>query len=296
MELCIDFGGTEIKIALLEGDDVLAARSLPVRGDVGDLTAAADAARSLSAGLAPAQAVGIAVPGVVDPVSGRMLHANAKYDFLRDYDLTGWAATELSLPAVVENDARAALVGETETGAASGVRDAVLVTLGTGIGTAALVDGVLLRGARGHAGILGGHLTTDLDGPLCPCGNTGCGEALASSWALRRTHPDLTLRDLFDGDAHAAVRDHCLHVWAATTVSLIHAYDPSVVILSGGVLRAGAAVREPIEAYARTHLWPSIVPPRFAVPSEPELSVVRGLGVLARRLMTHDIPSAEEEQ
>ncbi|MCB8045119.1 ROK family protein [Microbacterium oxydans] len=77
-----------------------------------------------------------------------MLHANAKYDFLEDIDLHAWAHTEFDLPSVVENDARAALIGETSSGSAAGERDAVLVTLGTGIGTAAMIDGSPLRGTH----------------------------------------------------------------------------------------------------------------------------------------------------
>lgn len=293
MELCIDFGGTAIKLALIDGARIVASDRIPVQGTRDDLAAAASAAKALAETGTPT-AVGIAVPGVVSPDTGRMLHANAKYDFLNDFDLITWAGDELSLPAIVENDARAALIGETATGSAAGVRGAVLVTLGTGIGTAAMIDGMPLRGHSGHAGILGGHVTTDIHGPTCPCGNLGCAEALASSWALREQHPGLTIRDLFASDAHAALRDSFLHVWGATVVTLIHMYDPSVVILSGGVLQAGDAVRVPVETHVRAHLWPSLTPPRFVVPSEPELSVARGLSVLARRATAS--PDNEENQ
>ncbi|WP_282848227.1 ROK family protein [Microbacterium oxydans] len=150
MELCIDFGGTEIKIALIDDSRAIGSRSIPVSGTPADLEKAAAHARALldQTGRA-ADAVGIAVPGVVDPRSDRMLHANAKYDFLEDVDLHAWARTEFDLPSVVENDARAALIGETSSGSAAGERDAVLVTLGTGIGTAAMIDGSPLRGRTG---------------------------------------------------------------------------------------------------------------------------------------------------
>ena len=309
MELCIDFGGTEIKLAIIDGAQILGSDQLPVRGDASDLAAAVTSSRALieRTGTTPT-AVGIAVPGVVSPASGRMLHANAKYDFLRDFDLRAWAGDELRLPAAVENDARAALIGETSTGSASGERDAVLVTLGTGIGTAAMIDGVPLRGVTGHAGILGGHVTVDSNGPTCPCGNVGCAEALASAWALRQVDPRPstgpgvgsgtgsgvgTVKDLFANDDRADVRDSFLHVWGATIVTLIHMYDPSVVILSGGILRAGDAVRAPIEAYVADHLWPSLTPPRLVVPPEPEYSVVRGLSTLARDTKPH--PERDQE-
>lgn len=321
MELCIDFGGTEIKLAVIDDARVLASAGVPVRGDAADLSVAVDEARRLLAETGRrADAVGIAVPGVVDPRTGRMLHANAKYDFLRDFDLNAWSTREFGLPAVVENDARAALVGETSTGSAAGERDAVLVTLGTGIGTAAMMHGIPLRGRSGHAGILGGHVTVDLDGPVCPCGNVGCGEALASTRALgastgsatQRTGSatqgaraatqgaasatPVTMSEVFGGDAHADIRDRFLHVWGAVVTTLVHSYDPAVVILSGGILRAGAAVREPIETHVRTHLWPSMAAPRFVVPPEPELSVARGLSVLARMTPSHATHPLQEEQ
>jgi glucokinase len=305
MELCIDFGGTEIKLAVTRGDLVLASDSIPVHGDVSDLDNAAAASRELLARTEAAQpeAVGIAVPGVVHPTTQRMLHANAKYDYLRDTDLRSWAANEFEAPAVIENDARAALVGETSaSGSTPGERDAVLITLGTGIGTAALMDGTLVRGSTGHAGILGGHVTTDVHAGLCPCGNVGCGEALASAWALKerrfvslRSLNDQvpSMQQLFATGDHPDIRDSFLHVWGATVVTLIHMYDPATVVLSGGILRAGDSVRGPIENYVREHLWPSLEPPRFVVPPEPEFSVARGLSVLARELIT-DHRSDEE--
>ncbi|WP_194421194.1 ROK family protein [Microbacterium abyssi] len=279
MELCIDFGGTEIKLAIIDGVGILASDRVPVTGGTADLDAAVTASRALIESVEGHPiAVGIAVPGVVDPTSGRMLHANDKYDFLQGFDLHDWASDRLGLPAAIENDARAALIGETSTGSAGGERDAVLVTLGTGIGTAAMIDGVALRGVTGHAGILGGHVTTGIHGPVCPCGNVGCAEALASAWALKNG----TVKDLFASDEHAETREHFLQVWSATVVTLCHMYDSTVVILSGGILRAGDAVRTPIETYVREHLWPSMTAPRFIVPPEPEYSVARGLSTLAR--------------
>jgi len=283
MELCIDFGGTEIKLAVIDEGRLLDSDSLGVQGSVDDLSAAAAAARVLIARSdSPPTAVGIAVPGVVSPASGRMLHANDKYEFLQGFDLPSWAKDEFGLPGVVENDARAALIGETSTGSATGERDAVLVTLGTGIGTAAMIDGVALRGLTGHAGILGGHVTVDIDGRICPCGNVGCAEALASSWALGNRGIELTVKDLFASDEHAELQSSFLRVWGAAVVTLVQMYDPSVVILSGGILRAGETVSAPIETYVREHLWPSMTPPRFVVPPEPEYSVARGLSSLAR--------------
>lgn len=294
MELCIDFGGTEIKLALVSDGTVMSSTSVPVGDTSGALEIAANEARALidAAGEQP-HAVGIAVPGVVDPATHALLHANDKYASLRGIDLSAWTYRELGLAAAVENDARAALIGETSSGDARGMRDAVLVALGTGIGTAALVNGQVLRGARGHAGILGGHVTTNIGGPLCPCGNIGCAEALASTWALRTHHPHVDdMPALIESSAtntdDARLLQTFLHVWSATVVTLCHMYDPEIVLLSGGIMRAGDAVRDPIASYTAKHLWPSIVAPAIVTTTQPELSVVRGLSVLARNLTRNE--------
>lgn len=282
MELCIDFGGTEIKIAVAEGGAVAASAHVPVVGAEADLATAADAARRLCAGegIEP-DAVGIAVPGVVDVATGRMLHAHEKYGFLDGVDLSAWGRSTFGAPTVVENDARAALVGEVASGSVRGARDVVAITLGTGIGTAAMVGGVLVRGRSGHAGILGGHVTADLDGPRCACGNIGCAEELASARALRAFAP-LTMRDLFERDDAVELRERFLRVWGTVAVTLVRTYDPEVVVLSGGILRAGRAVSDPLRAYVDDHTWPSMTPPRTVVAAHPELSVARGLSVLAQ--------------
>jgi len=294
MELCIDFGGTEIKLALVSGGAVMCSRSVPVGDTSGALEIAATEARTLidAAGERP-RAAGIAVPGVVDPASHALLHANDKYASLRGVDLSAWAERELGVAAAVENDARAALIGEASSGDARGSRNAVLVTLGTGIGTAALVDGHVLRGARGHAGILGGHVTADIGGPRCPCGNIGCAEALASTWALRAHHPRVDdmpalIRSAATNPEDARLLETFLHVWSATVVTLCHMYDPEIVLLSGGIMRSGDIVRDPIETYTAKHLWPSVVAPTIVTTTQPELSVVRGLSVLARDLTRNE--------
>jgi glucokinase len=288
VELGIDFGGTAVKLGLFDDGVLLGTDEVPTTGTPADLDAALDRAVALAdrAGVR-ADAVGIAVPGVVDAARRTMVQANDKYDFLKGFDVVRWAEDAFGVPAVLENDARSALVGEVRGGSADGARDAVLVTLGTGIGTAAMMDGVLVRGAHGHAGILGGHVTIDLDGPPCPCGNIGCAEMLASTRALREGHPGIDgIREVVAGAAASAelalLLDRYIAVWGATVVGMCHMYDPDVVVLSGGVMRAGDAVRSPLEEYVAAHLWSSAHRPRVVVPGSPELSAVRGLAALAR--------------
>lgn len=311
--LCIDFGGTEIKLGILDGPRILATTTRPNAGTDADLDRVREALDelTLSAGRSDFSAVGIALPGVVDREGGTLVAAHDKYDYAHGRDLREWALQAFGVPAVVENDARAALVGEATYGVAAGARDAVLVTLGTGIGTAALIDGQLLRGVHDHAGILGGHVTVDLDGPLCNCGNVGCAEAVASTWALQRdvaSDPHLAasplgeraargpigLRDLVETRDTPEVRplfDRYLRAWGAAIVTLCHAYDPDIVVVSGGVMRSADVILPSLEEYVDAHLWSSSHRPAFATPSAPEFSVLLGLSALAghagERAATH---------
>jgi glucokinase len=296
--LVVDFGGTEIKAGLALGGVLLASRSAPATGTPADVQTAARLLSTYAVG--EAGSVGVAVPGVVDRRSGTMLDAQGKYAFAVGFDFGAWALREFGFPALVENDARAALAGEVSAGAASGASDAVIMVLGTGIGTSAMVGGELVRGAHDHAGILGGHLTVELDGPACKCGNRGCAEAVASTWALERdiraANPapgsewsrrlatgGLGLRDLFEtpeDPVSKTLLERYLRAWGASVVSLCHSYDPDVVVLSGGVLRSAAVILPAVSTYVDEHLWRSAHRPRIAAAADPDLSVLRGLAAL----------------
>ncbi|SDT00774.1 ROK family protein [Microlunatus soli] len=293
--LAIDFGGSAVKLGILDAGTIVETAQLTVTGDASDLDRAARTATDLirrSSGTAVTGA-GLALPGVVDRDAGRLVRAHGKYGYLGDRDLRVWARQTIGLPAVIENDGRAALLGELSYGCAVGARDAVIVTLGTGIGSAAIIDGVLLRGRHDHAGILGGHSTVELDGPICNCGNRGCAEAVASTWALRDRYPG-GLRDLFDtapeqiDEPTRSDRDRVLQVWGAAIVNLCHAYDPEVVIVTGAVLRSVDRVLPALTHYVHQRLWSSSHRPPLISPERPEWSVLRGLGALADRIEQAD--------
>jgi glucokinase len=149
-----------------------------------------------------------------------------------------------------------------------------MVTLGTGIGTSVIVDGIPLRGEHGQAGNLGGHFVQSLEGRPCPCGNLGCAESEASNWAVEilarsdtdfahsnlSAAPQVDLAAVFrfaqDGDSLAEkLRDHCLKVWAGLAVSLIHAYDPERLVLGGGVMQSAEIILPAIQDYIDRHAW-----------------------------------------
>jgi glucokinase len=279
--LAVDLGGSHAACAVVADREVAAFETVslePAGGLAGALPSIAAALERAAsrAGVAVSECAGLAFGfcGLVDSDAGRVLSTNGKYDDAPGLDLPAWCRESLGLPFRIENDARLALLGERHAGAARGTDDAVMMTLGTGIGGVAMIGGRLLRGKHFQAGVLGGHLVADFEGRPCTCGGVGCVEAEASTWALPglcREAPGfaasalarrerLDFEGLFqcaaEGDAVAvAVRDRCLGVWAAGAVAMVHAWDPEVLVVGGGVMRSAAAVLPAIEARVHRHAW-----------------------------------------
>jgi len=274
-----DVGGSRIKLALVRDGQIVVRRIEPARSDVAwnlRLRELADSWRSLcreaQVEFALVDGLGIGFPSLVDAAGTRILDEWGKFPGCAGFDLGAWARNTLGLPLALDNDARAALVGEWRQGAGRGSNDLVMITLGTGIGAAVVMEGRVLRGAHGQAGTLGGHLTVHHGGRRCVCGNLGCAEAEASTAVLRElalSRPDYpgsalaeageldyaaVFRLAGEGDACArALRDHSLSVWSAAAVNLIHAYDPERVIVGGGIMRSAEAILPEFERYLHAH-------------------------------------------
>lgn len=279
--LSLDMGGTHIGCGLVENQRLLASAEVSSEGAQSLhslLAAVAQALHSLLAqmGLQSTDCAGLAIgfPGIVDAHTGRILSTLKKYEDAPHLDLPGWSLKEFGIPLRVENDARMALLGEHYAGSAKDSDDVVMMTLGTGIGSAAMIRGHLLRGAHFQAGCLGGHFPVNFRGRLCSCGNIGCAEAEAGGWALpgvAREWPGfsgsalacnelLNFRTLFaqaeKGDPVAIqIRQHCLDVWAANALALVHAYDPEIVVIGGGVMRSSQAILPAIQQHLNQHAW-----------------------------------------
>lgn len=278
--LVADIGGTRIKLGVVKDRTLLAWDSIEARSHEGlrpQLPRIAQALRSLcvTAGIlyGDCNALGVAFPSLIDVDTGRVLSAAyGKYSDAPGIDLSKWAREEFGLSLVMENDARVAQLGEWQAGAGRGCDDFVMVTLGTGIGTSALIGGHLLRGKHGQAGALAGHITVRQGGRLCICGNRGCAEAEASTAVLphiARERADflqsgLRSLDVIDyatvfhlarkGDVCAlALRAHSIEVWSALIVSLIHCFDPERVVVGGGIMAGAADCIADIERSVRAH-------------------------------------------
>jgi glucokinase len=218
--------------------------------------------------------VALGICAIVDE-QGSLLATNGKYADGVTFNFLLWSQRSFGLPCRAENDARLALLGEHFAGAANGFDDAVLITLGTGIGGAVLLNGKLLQSAGRKAGGLAGHIGVSWQGRLCSCGNRGCAEAEASTASLDaicREHKGfagsrlataanaIDFRMLFQavdtGDALAKeILNRCIRIWSSLTVSLIHAYDPRVVVFGGGVMHRQEAILPKIREHVSRHAW-----------------------------------------
>ena len=279
--LAIDFGGTHATCGLVEDRVLLAHETIDTdcaKSLQAVLPRIRDACRELmqSRRLTPRDvaAVAIGFAALVDSRVNRILSTDGKYEDAKDIDLAEWFRENVGLPARIENDARMALLGESYAGAARGFTDVVMMTLGTGIGGAAMIEGKWLRGKHAQAGCLGGHTPAVFNGRPCTCGAIGCAEAEASGWSLPMIIQDwpaatdsalsrysnVRFKELFEeaarGDTVAvAIRDRCLNVWAATAVGLVHAYDPEMILIGGGVMKSADVIIPHIKSYVHKYAW-----------------------------------------
>lgn len=261
----VDLGGTNIKAASVsESGELLDQAGAPTR-DASSERPWVEAVRGLIGqleqrrGEAPA-GVGVGAPGLAARDGRSIAAMKGRLAGLQGLD---WASVlGTGAPVRVLNDAHAALLAEAWTGAAAGFRDAVLLTLGTGVGGAILSDGRLLTGATGKAGHWG-HLSLDPDGPPSPVtgmpgsleGEIGnCTVEARSGGRFRDT------RDLVEahraGDAEATrVWMRSVHRLAAAIASIANAVDPEAVIVGGGIARAGDALFRPLAGFLDEMEW-----------------------------------------
>ena len=232
-------------------------------------------------------AIGVGLPATMDLASG--VAVGCRHLPIAGFAFRDWLAGETGRPVFVDNDATLALVAEADRGAARGASDALMLTIGTGIGGGIMSGGRLVRGARGAAGEPG-HMTIDADGPECPgdCPGRGCLEAYVSGPALAAatgletgTQAVHAARAGDPGAAESLTRmGESLGVGLASLLNLL---DPDVVVIGGGLgSDAGALLLGPAERVARERaLEPAASVARFAVAELGEDAGMLGAAMLA---------------
>ena len=267
----VDLGGTNLRAALVDEEgQVLAEEHEHTPDDWRELVAATVRCIGAVDADSKATAVGIGAAGLIDREG--TVHYAPNLPMLREAPLGRALGDALSQPVVVDNDANVAALGELEHGAARGCQHALVITLGTGIGGAIILDGRVYRGAHGFAAEVG-HWQFDPDGPLCACGEPGHWEAAASGTALGRMAreraaagkaPNVVARaggdvsavsgvhagdsaQAGEPDGIAIVTDYARTV-ATGLAGLANILDPEVIVVAGGLIELGDVLLGPLNA------------------------------------------------
>jgi glucokinase len=281
----IDIGGTKIAVAIAKPDgQVLSLTRFPTEVEKGPHAiierAIVEVRRMAEENQASLLSVGVGCGGPLDRARGLILSPP---------NLPGWdefpiieiVERGLGAPALLDNDANAAALGEQSHGAGRGLQDLVYMTISTGIGGGIITKGEILHGVGDSAGEVG-HITILPDGPACRCGERGCLETLCSGTAIARrarerlaTGVESSMTALAGAPDKVtakvvaeAARDHdpvaveiwdeTIHYLAIGTGSIISILAPEAVILGGGVSTAGEQLLEPLrrEVQARVKMLP----------------------------------------
>jgi glucokinase len=253
-------------------------------------------------------AVGIGVAGQIDGKTGMVLFApNLKWT---NVPLQNDLEQNLGIPCTVINDVRAAAWGEWLHGAGQGCNDVICLFIGTGVGGGVISNGQMLTGMSNSAGELG-HITIDMHGPQCSCGNYGCLEAFVGGWAIAHHAKELIASNPKSGtflttlakaekemiNTKLIVQGYhkndplCVSIIAQVTkalivgsVSLVNAFNPERIILGGGVVFGLPELSEWVSQGVRKLALPSAVISLKIIPSTLSEPGVVGAAAVARKL------------
>ncbi|MGQ9856216.1 MAG: ROK family protein [Fervidobacterium sp.] len=219
--------------------------------------------------------VGIGSPGSIDHDNGIVRFSPNFPDWI-NFNLGGTLSKLLNKPIFVENDANAFVLGEKWFGAGKGHEHIVALTLGTGVGGGVISHGKLITGKDGIGTELG-HVIVEPNGPQCGCGNYGCLEAIASATAIRRmalegqkkfpesqifSAQEVNAKAVFDAARNGdllgqMIVERVVNALAIGVANFIHIFNPSIVVIGGGVSRAGDILFTPLREKVRHLVMPS---------------------------------------
>jgi glucokinase len=272
--IAVDIGGTRIRVAVYAKDKIepLKQERIMTQGPGGPMDRLVNLIKELWPEENDVLAIGAAAPGPLNPKSGILYKAP---------NIPGWDNLPLrkiledafNVPVAVGNDANMAALGECRFGAGKGHSDMIYITISTGIGGGVMLDDRLVLGAKGLAAEIG-HVTVVPNGPLCGCGKRGHLESVASGTAIARWAREqvasglpsslselkmITSKDV----AEAADQGDALAVQAmvqagtfmgVALADYMHIFNPTMVILGGGVSRSGPNYLDPMREALRTHV------------------------------------------
>lgn len=210
------------------------------------------------------KAIGIGSPGPLDVKKGIIVE-NSNLPF-KNFEIVKVIQERFELPTYLDNDANVATLGEFMFGAGKGSENMVYITVSTGVGGGAVLNGKLYRGSTGNA-LEVGHMTVSTEGPRCGCGNVGCAESFASGTAIGKRakeavttnvatalkkYDNVTAKEVFieasNGDrVSQEILNTALIYLGITVGNVITNFDPQKVVLGGGVINGGEIVIETVK-------------------------------------------------
>ncbi|MEW5567506.1 ROK family glucokinase [Rossellomorea marisflavi] len=282
----VDLGGTTTKIAFLnECGEIQHKWEIPTdksesgKHIIGNIAKSIDVKlKQLDVTKEKLVGIGMGAPGPVEKTRG-IIYEAINLGWGEHTPLKDLIEMETGLPAVIDNDANCAALGEMWKGAGHGAKDLVCITLGTGVGGGVITNGEIVHGVRGAGGEIGHITVVPKDGYSCNCGKTGCLETVASATGVVRVaHEKLqsstessVLRDLeslgskqiFDaareGDSLALkIVDQLAYYLGLSLANLGNAVNPEKIVIGGGVSKAGKTLLDPVMNYFKRFAFPKV--------------------------------------
>lgn len=281
----IDLGGTNIVAGVVDEKYSIISKAskktncpraaVEIADDIGDC--ALEAIEKAGLTVDDIEWIGIGTPGIADNENGIIEYAN-NLGF-KDVPMAEYIGKKINKPIYLANDANAAAYGEFVAGAAKGAKNAVCITLGTGVGGGIIIDGKIYAGSN-CAGAEIGHMVIEVDGPNCTCGRKGCFEVFSSATGLIRMTKEameqnkdsamwsisneyggrVTARTSFDamraGDKTAkAVVDKYIKYLAMGITNTINIFQPDVLCIGGGICNEGDTLLLPVKALVAQEVY-----------------------------------------
>lgn len=288
----VDLGGTKISTAIstIEGN-ILANVVLPTKAEEGEVAVLGRIVQSIdevivgsSTSIDEVEAIGIGSPGPLDAKKGIII-TTPNLPF-KDYNLVQPLKEKYNIPVYLDNDANAAAIGEYMFGAGKGKESIVYFTVSTGVGGGAVLDGKVYRGHTSNALEIG-HTTVNPNGPRCNCGNLGCLEAMSSGTAIAKKgkeavstnvetslkkYDTITSYEVFKeaeaGDEVAKdIIDNALTYLGIGVANAIATFDPEMIIIGGGVSKAGDIVFDTVKKVVNKRCFKSMAESCEIVPA-----------------------------
>ncbi len=254
--LGIDIGGSSIKFALTTSDGLIDDTFKTVTHSGADVldVITRTATEMINGSADPVTAIGVGSPGYLNLEQTEVIYA-ANLDW-RDFPLVEHISTATGLPVFLDGDANLAALAEAHTGAAEGSASSLFVALGTGIGVAQVVNGIVWRGAHGAAGNAG-HMPIAGINAECPCGQRNCWETVASARALsaQLSAAGMSFEEaLSDAPTAQAVVTPWIESLTNGLVPLIALFDPAVVVIGGAISADAQPLLKHIESAVKAKL------------------------------------------